>query len=96
MVTPGAGRPRPPLATPLIMIQNILNMTLLQLNHLVTMIEHNAEILPQCVVCLKTLCNVAMKPSLLKRHLKTNHPNKTNAARALVGKLMQNVSFVNH
>ena len=73
MVTPGAGRP--PLATPLIMIQNILSMTLLQLNHLVTMIEHNAEILSQCVVCLKTLCNAAMKPSLLKRHLETNRPN---------------------
>ena len=45
-----------------------------------TSIEHKEEISPQCcVVCLKTLCNAAMNPSLLKRHLEKNHPNKTNA-----------------
>ena len=36
-------------------------------------IEHNGEALPQCVVCMKTLANSAMKPSLLQRHLHTNH-----------------------
>ena len=38
-------------------------------------IEHGGESLPQCVVCMKTLANSAMKPSLLKRHLDTNHSN---------------------
>ena len=44
-----------------------------------TSIELKAEILPQCMVYLKTLCNAAMKPSLLKCHLERNHPNKMNA-----------------
>ena len=44
-----------------------------------SLIEYKAEILPQSVVCLKTLCNAAMKPSLLQRHLEKNHPNKMRA-----------------
>ena len=55
-----------------------------------TSIEHNAEILP-CVVCLKTLCNAAMKPSLLKRHLERNHPNKMNADKSSFQRLADNV-----
>ena len=35
-------------------------------------IERGGEALPQCVVCMKSLCNEAMKPSLLRRHLETN------------------------
>ena len=31
------------------------------------------ESLPQCVICMKTLSNSAVKPSLLKLHLVTNH-----------------------
>ena len=53
-------------------------------------IEHNAEILPQCVVCLKTLCNAAMKPSLLKRHLERNHPNKMNADKSYFQRFANN------
>ena len=56
-----------------------------------TSIEHNAEILPQCVVCLKTLCNAAMKPSLLKRHLEKNHPNKMKADKNYFQRLADNV-----
>ena len=56
-----------------------------------TSIEHNAEILSQCVVCLKTLCNAAMKPSLLKRHLERNHPNKMNADKSYFQRLADNV-----
>ena len=56
-----------------------------------TSIEHNAEILPQCVVCLKTLCNAAMKPSLLKRHLERNHPNKMNADKSYFQQFANNV-----
>ena len=44
-------------------------------------IEHNGEALPQCVVCMKTLANPAMKPSLLQRHLDTNHPDKKDRNR---------------
>ena len=39
-------------------------------------IQQRGEYLPQCVVCMKTLSNGAMKPSLLKRHLDSNHPKK--------------------
>ena len=56
-----------------------------------TSIEHNAEILPQCVVCLKTLCNAAMKPGLLKRHLERNHRNKMNADKSYFQRLADNV-----
>ena len=55
-----------------------------------TSIEHNAEILPQCV-CLKTLCNAAMKPSLLKHHLERNHPNKMNADKSYFQRLADSV-----
>ena len=56
-----------------------------------TSIEHKAEILPQSVVCLKTLCNAAMKPSLLKRHLERNYPNKINAEKSYFQQLAENV-----
>ena len=36
-------------------------------------IEHGEESLPQFVICMKTLSNSAMKPSLFKCHLETNH-----------------------
>ena len=45
-----------------------------------TSIEHNAEILPQCVVRLKTLCNAAMKPSLLKRQMQQKTKNVVAAS----------------
>ena len=32
-------------------------------------IEHGEECLLQCVLCMKTISNAAMKPSLLNRHL---------------------------
>ena len=32
--------------------------------------------MPQCVMCMKTLSNASTKPSLLQRHLQTNHPDK--------------------
>ena len=41
-------------------------------------VEHGEESLSQCVVCMKTLANPAMEPSHLKRHLDTNHSDKTN------------------
>ena len=56
-----------------------------------TSIEHNAEILPRCMVCVKTLCNAAMKPSLLKRHLERNHPNKMSADKSYFQRLADNV-----
>ena len=39
-------------------------------------IEHGGECLPQYVFCMKTLSNAAMMPSLLKRHLESNHAEK--------------------
>ena len=53
--------------------------------------EHNAEILPQCVVCLKTLYNAAMKPSLLKCHLERNHPYKMSADKSYFQRLADKV-----
>ena len=43
------------------------------------------------MVCLKTLCNAAMKPSLLKRHLEKNHPNKMNADKSYFQRLADSV-----
>ena len=43
------------------------------------------------MVCLKTLCNAAMKLSLLKRHLERNHPNKMNADKSYFQRLADNV-----
>ena len=56
-----------------------------------TSIEHNAEILPQCVVCLKTLCNAAVKPSFLKRRLERNHPYKMNPDKSYFQRFADNV-----
>ena len=53
--------------------------------------EHKAEILLQCVVRLKTLCNPAIKSSLLNRHLERNHPNKMNADESYFQQLADNV-----
>ena len=39
-------------------------------------LKNKGESVSQCVVCMKTLSNALMKPSLLQRHLQTNHPNK--------------------
>ena len=41
-------------------------------------LKNKGESMPQCVVCMKTLSNASMKPSLLQRHLQTNHCKKTN------------------
>ena len=54
-------------------------------------IEHNGEVLPQCVVCIKTLANSAMKPSLLQRHLDTNHPDKKNRNESFFQRLGEHV-----
>ena len=39
-------------------------------------IQHREEYLPQCVVCMKTFLNEAVKPILLKNHFESNHPEK--------------------
>ncbi|XP_077965569.1 zinc finger BED domain-containing protein 5-like, partial [Styela clava] len=54
-------------------------------------IEHNGEVLPQCVVCMKTLANSAMKPSLLQRHLDTNHPDKKDRNESFFQRLGEQV-----
>ena len=43
------------------------------------------------MVCLKMLCNAAMKPSLLKRHLESNHPNRMNVDESYIQRLADNV-----
>ena len=39
-------------------------------------LKNRAESVPQYVVCMKTLSNALIKPSLLQRHLQTNHLDK--------------------
>ena len=54
-------------------------------------IQHNGESLPQCVVCMKTLSNVVMKPSFLRRHLESNHADKKNRDKSHFERLGKNV-----
>ena len=54
-------------------------------------IEHGGKCLPQCVLCMKTLSNAAMKPSLLKRHLVSNHAEKKGKDRSYFERLGENV-----
>ena len=49
------------------------------------------EDLPQCMVCMKTHSNGAMKPSLLKRHLDSNHPEKKDKYESYFKQLGENV-----
>ncbi|XP_068235570.1 zinc finger BED domain-containing protein 5-like [Palaemon carinicauda] len=56
-------------------------------------IEHGGEALPQCVVCMKSLSNAAMKPSLLKRHLETNHADKKDRDQSYFQRLGENVKW---
>ena len=53
-------------------------------------IEHEGECLPQCVLCMKTLSNAAMKPSLLKRHLVSNHAEQQGKDRSYFDRLGKN------
>ncbi|KAL2097071.1 hypothetical protein ACEWY4_006278 [Coilia grayii] len=46
-----------------------------------TCIGTGSAIQPQCVVCAKVLSHNSMKPSLLRRHLETNHPHLKNKPR---------------
>lgn len=43
-----------------------------------TVINDGGEEKPQCVLCCKVLASSALKPSKLKRHLVTHHPNFQN------------------
>ncbi|XP_068201647.1 zinc finger BED domain-containing protein 5-like [Palaemon carinicauda] len=54
-------------------------------------IEHGGEALLQCVVCMKSLSNAAMTPSLLKRHLETNQADKKDRDQSYFQRLGENV-----
>ncbi|XP_068203548.1 zinc finger BED domain-containing protein 5-like [Palaemon carinicauda] len=54
-------------------------------------IEHGGEALLQCVVCMKSLSNAAMKPSLLKRHLEINHADKKDRDQSYFQQLGKNL-----
>ena len=41
-------------------------------------LKKKRESAAQCVTCMNTLSNASMRPSLLQRHLQTNHPVKKN------------------
>ena len=54
-------------------------------------VQHRGECLPQCVICMKTLSNSAMKPSLLKRHLESNYSDKKDRDKSYFQRLGENV-----
>ena len=51
-----------------------------------TLINENCMTKPQCVLCNAVLSVEAMKPSILKRHLNTKHPEHVE----------KNLSFFEH
>ena len=53
--------------------------------------EHRGEFLLQCVICMKTLSNSAIKPSLLKHHLESNHSDKDDRDKTYFQRLGENV-----
>ena len=53
--------------------------------------QHRGECLPQCVICMKTLSNSAMKSSLLKHLLESNHSDKKDRDKSYFQKLGENV-----
>ena len=57
-----------------------------------TAINHRGESLPQCVICMKTLSNSAMKPSLLKRHLLSNHSEKKDKGQNYFERCKENIN----
>ena len=54
-------------------------------------VQHRGECLRQCVICIKTLSNSAMKLSLLKRHLESNHSDKKDRDKSYFQRLGENV-----
>ena len=53
-------------------------------------IGDGGESLPHCVICMKTLSDSPMKPSLLKRHLVTNHVKEKEQDESYFQRLGQN------
>ena len=54
-------------------------------------VQHHGDSLPQCIICMKTLSNAALKPSLLRRHLESNHADKMNRGKSYFERLGENV-----
>ena len=54
-------------------------------------IQHHGDSLLQCVIYMKTLSNEALKPSLLRRHLESNHADKMNRDKSYFERLKENV-----
>ncbi|CAI9717374.1 Hypothetical predicted protein [Octopus vulgaris] len=52
--------------------------------------ERGGEALLQCVVCMKSISNAAMKPSLLKCHLETNHADKNDRDQSYFQRIDEN------
>ena len=50
-------------------------------------LKNSGEYMPQCVMCMKTLSNASMKPSLLQRHLQSNHQTRRTAILIILGDL---------
>ncbi|XP_060768837.1 zinc finger BED domain-containing protein 5-like [Neoarius graeffei] len=57
-----------------------------------TCISTGSSIQPQCVVCAKVLSHNSMKPSLLHRHLETNHPHLKNKPREFFERELRGLS----
>lgn len=47
---------------------------------------------PQCVICAKVFSQNSMKPSLLRRHLETNHPHLKNKSREYFERQLKSLS----
>ena len=54
-------------------------------------VRRRGECLPQCVMCIKTMSNSAMKPSLLKLYLESSHSDKKDLDKSYFQRLGEDV-----
>lgn len=51
---------------------------------------------PQCVVCFEVLAHTSLKPSKLKRHLESKHPDLVDKNLSFFQRMEENLELIQH